>query len=249
MFGLGNAVVAAFVLQVRTEATVEDVQFGILVEGAQHLAGFLVVLLLQQGFCLLQSDVERIGVFGNADVHLLVLNVRTKSTCAHSHVLAIQLSQCARQTEEFQCFFKGDGLDALIGMEACKTGLLLVVGSSYLSHTAKATNLHTHVESGLGVFAQNAFANAMLVVCVQGLLYLRVEVLVELLHGVGPHLLAFGDVVERLLHIGSEVVVHDGREVLVEEIVDHDACVRRHQFATLGTSGNFLFALLYLVAL
>ena len=55
---------------------------------------------------------------------------------------------------------------------------------------------------------------------------LCVEGRVERLHHALPIVLAGGDVVELLLHLGGELEVHDGREVFLEEI--------RHDHADVG---------------
>ena len=73
----------------------------------------------------------------------------------------------------------------------------------------------------------------MLRACVHHLVYSRLKLLVEVFHHVCPLLLAVGDLVELLLYLCREVVVHDGREVLHKEVVHHDAYVGRQQLALL----------------
>ena len=46
LVGLRQVVVAALVLDVGPEASVHDLQFGLLIEGLQHLLGLLLLLLL-----------------------------------------------------------------------------------------------------------------------------------------------------------------------------------------------------------
>ena len=53
----------------------------------------------------------------------------------------------------------------------------------------------------------------------------RVEVGIEMLNQVAPYFVALGDVVEFLLHICREVVVHDFGEVVDKEVVDDDSHV------------------------
>ena len=55
-------------------------------------------------------------------------------------------------------------------------------------------------------------------------------------HHVCPLLLAVGNLVELLLHLGGEVIVHDGGEVLDEEVVHYDADVCREKLALLVAS-------------
>ena len=74
----------------------------------------------------------------------------------------------------------------------------------------------------------------MLVAAVHGVLHFRDEVVVERLHHIRPCLLALGDLIEVLLHLGGEVIVHDLIEVFHQEVVHYDTDVRRNQFALLG---------------
>lgn len=60
-------------------------------------------------------------------------------------------------------------------------------------------------------------------------------------HG-GQLLFAFCYLVELVLHLGGEVIVHDLREVLLQEVVDHDADVGGDEFAPLR-SGHFCLGL------
>ena len=46
--------------------------------------------------------------------------------------------------------------------------------------------------------------------------------------------------IEFLLYVGSEVVVHDAREELHEEVIDHCSNVFRQQFALLAARHLFL---------
>ena len=71
----------------------------------------------------------------------------------------------------------------------------------------------------------------MLGALVEGLLDGGLEVVIEVLdHGV-PLLLALGNQVEVLLDAGREVIVHDGGEVLHEEVVDDGAHVGGDELA------------------
>ena len=87
--------------------------------------------------------------------------------------------------------------------------------------------------TALGVVAQLAFARLVLRTCIHHLLYGRLKFSVEVLHHVGPLLLAVGYLVELLLYLSGEVIVHDGGEVLHEEVIDNDAYVGRQQLALL----------------
>ena len=59
------------------------------------------------------------------------------------------------------------------------------------------------------------------------------ELLVELMHHLVPLRFAFGNLIEVLLHVSREVVVHDIGEVLHEEVVHDDADVGGQQLALL----------------
>ena len=63
------------------------------------------------------------------------------------------------------------------------------------------------------------------------------ERLVEGADGLVPDLLAVGDLVEVLLHVGREVVVHDGAEVLDEVVGDDDADLLGEELAALRAHG------------
>ena len=87
----------------------------------------------------------------------------------------------------------------------------------------------------LGVNAQFALAGLVFAALLYGVVDGRLEVLVEVLeHGV-PVFLSLCDGVELLLHVGGEVVVHDVREVLHEEVVYDGADVCREQLSLLAT--------------
>ena len=77
----------------------------------------------------------------------------------------------------------------------------------------------------------------MLLSAVHRLVHLRLEVFVEILQHVGPLLLAFGDGIEFLLHLGGEIVVEHIGEVFEQEVVHHESDVCRQQFALLAAHG------------
>ena len=70
---------------------------------------------------------------------------------------------------------------------------------------------------------------------VHRLLNHRLEVVIELTHHIGPLLISFGNLVEFLLHFGREVVVHDSREILQQEVIHHDSYISGHQLALVIT--------------
>ena len=56
------------------------------------------------------------------------------------------------------------------------------------------------------------------------------EFFIECFQNGGPLLVTFGYFVELLFDARSEVVVKDVREVLYQEVIDHNTGVCRHQF-------------------
>ena len=71
---------------------------------------------------------------------------------------------------------------------------------------------------------------------VHHLVYCRLKLLVEVAHHVCPLFLAVGNLVELLLHLCGEVIVHDGGEVLDEEVVHYDTYVGGQKLALLIAS-------------
>ena len=67
--------------------------------------------------------------------------------------------------------------------------------------------------------------------------HLLVEGFVEGADGLVPHLLPVGNLVEVLLHVGREVVVHDFAEILDEVVRDDDADLLREELAALRAHG------------
>ncbi len=69
-----------------------------------------------------------------------------------------------------------------------------------------------------------------------GLLDMRMERLVEILHFITPGKFPFGDLIEFLFHACGEVIVEDSREILGKEVVDHHTGVSRHKTAAVRAS-------------
>ena len=82
----------------------------------------------------------------------------------------------------------------------------------------------------------------MFAACLHGVFNRRLKVLVERLQHLVPVHLAVGYGVKLLLHVSCEVIVHDSREILHEEIVNHHTDVGRHQL-TLLIASYFLLIL------
>ena len=88
----------------------------------------------------------------------------------------------------------------------------------------------------------------MLTALLKHLLALRLELLVELLHGLLPVLLALGYLVEVLLHVGREVIVDDILEVGNKEVVHHCSCIRWQELSLLMAHHFALLAFLDVLA-
>ena len=92
------------------------------------------------------------------------------------------------------------------------------------------------------------FTSLTRLTCIQRLFHDGFKVLIEVLHHVGPLLIAFGYAVEILFHLGSEVVIHDGGEIFHEEVVDDDTDIRRLQLALVRSYRLFTHRLFHLLA-
>ena len=73
--------------------------------------------------------------------------------------------------------------------------------------------------------------------------------LVEVFQHVGPLLFALSDGVELLLYVGGKVIVEHLREVLQEEVIDHQTDVGRLQFSLVAAGGLGLGSVCYSVSL
>ena len=212
------------------------------------LGGLSLLALFDELDGIAQLHRHRVDVVRNRHVLLVVEHVWTKATCADAHRSAFVATQFARQLEEFEGFLQCDGLKALSLTQLGKARLFLISGRTNLHHRTEATNLHAHFLSALWVDTQHAFSCLVLIALVEHLLALRFEFLVELLHGLLPVLLAFGYLVEVLLHVGREVVVHDILEVGNEEVVHHCSCIRWKELTLLIAHYFALLALLDVLA-
>lgn len=221
------AVVGSVVGYVRAVAAVEHLELRVFVELLQVALFLCLALLLDEADSCVECYGHRVLVLRQRYVLLVVQHVRTEASCAYGDGLALVFTDGAWQFEQFECFLQRDGLHALVGRHLCEAWLLVVIGCAYLHHRTVATNLHEHGVSAYGVGAQLTFTSLVLRAGVHHLVYGRLKLLVEVLHHVCPLLLAVGNLVELLLYLCREVVVHDSREVLHEEVVHYDAYVGR----------------------
>ena len=191
-------------------------------------------LLQNELYGLVERDGQWVLSLFERGKHVVVRHVGAEAACAYDDGLGLEDAQVAGQLEKLQCFVEGDALHALLLGQLGEAGLLLIVGRTDLYDGSEASDFHEHGASALRVDAQLALAGLVLCTVVQGLFYGGFEVFVERLHHLCPLLLALGNAVEVLFYLGCEVIVHDGGEVLHQEVVDHEAHVGRHQLAFLA---------------
>ena len=170
-------------------------------------------------------------------------DIGSETSCADDDITALVATEVTGELEQFEGFLQGDGLYALLFRHLGKTWLLLVFGSTDLYHGSESSNLHKYGFTCLGIHAQLALSGFMLSTVVECLLDDRLELLVEHLDHVVPFLTSFGNLIEVLLYLRREVIVHDTREELHEEVVDNGTYVGRQELAFLGVS-EFLTRLL-----
>ena len=118
--------------------------------------------------------------------------------------------------------------------------LLLAVGRSELHERTETSDFHRHLFARFRVGAEHAFSHLVLEAQVGNFFHFRVEQFIEIGNLVVPFCLTFSDMVEFLLHVGSEVVVHDVGEIFHKEIVDHHTHVGRDELVFLVAVRLFL---------
>ena len=183
---------------------------------------------------LFLRDFEWVDVFRDRHELLVVHHVRAEASRRHHDVLALKRAANARQFEEVEGFFERDGLDALPCGKACEARFFLLARFADLRHWPEAANLHHHGLAAGGIGAEAAFAHLVGRLLLERAFHVRLEIFIERLNEFLPILLAFCHLVKLFLDVGGEVVVHNAREGLHEEVVDHEPHVGRHQFAFLA---------------
>ncbi len=200
-----------------------------------QLAGFAGRLLqVDQLDGARQFDGDGVVFLGETGKCAPELHVGPEAADAHDHFHLPAFAQRTRQFEEVHRLLKGEGGNALIFPDGGETGLILIIHTADLHHGAEAADACHYVLAGLGVLAQNARSGGP----VGGLHHGTdggMERLVEAADHLAPVLLALGDHVELLFHLGGEVEVHDVGEVFNEKIVHHHADVGGEELLLLGT--------------
>ena len=78
---------------------------------------------------------------------------------------------------------------------------------------------------------------------IHGLFHCGFKLLIEAFHHVRPFLTAFSNFIEILFYLSGEVIVHDGWEILHQEVVHHHTDIGRQELSLIRT-GHFLPLLL-----
>ena len=89
----------------------------------------------------------------------------------------------------------------------------------------------------------------MLITAVHSLVDGGFKTLVEGLQHLCPGLVAFSNLIEVLLHLSREVIVHNAWEILHQVVVHHNADIRRHELALVRAGQLAAHFLRYLLAL
>ena len=158
-------------------------------------------------------------------------DVRSEATSTNDHVSPFERTDGTRQFEEFQSLLQRQRLHAEFTGQLGKLWLDTVFSRTNLHDGTEAAYLGKYGTTALGVLTQFALTGLMLLTGIQRLVHYRFKALVESLHHTRPFLFALGNLIEVMLHLGSEVIVHDFLEVIHQEVVHHDTDICRQQFS------------------
>ena len=204
------------------------------------MALFLSLALRQNQFDgALQRDFQGVFALRNRNKLLVVVDIGAEASCVGYNGFSLVFTERSWQFEEFEGLVQGDGGHTLVLRQCGEERFLLLLGRANLHHRAVASDAHFHHFARFRVDAQFALAHAQFVAFLHSPRHQRVEVGVELSDEAGPFLVALSHIVEVLLHVGGEVVVHDVGEVSRQEVVDHRTDVRRQEFALVGAGALF----------
>ena len=73
----------------------------------------------------------------------------------------------------------------------------------------------------------------MLVTVFDGPFHRGFKLFIERQHHIRPFLVTLGNLIEVLLHLGGEVIVHDLRKVLHQEVIHHHTDIRWKELSLL----------------
>ena len=164
-----------------------------------------------------------------------MLHIWPKAACRYHHFLPLEFTESARQLKQLESLVEGDTVHRFVGRKRGKQRFIGIVGGAYLHQRPESANLHRYHSSAYRVVAQYSLAHTVFETQIGYLLHAFVERLVEVCYLVLPAQFALGNLVETLLDAGSEVIVHDVGEILLEEVVNHTAGVGRDKLSLLGT--------------
>ena len=160
-------------------------------------------------------------------------DIGSETTGTDRDGLVLIFTDLTRQLKQLHSLLECDGLHALLFGKLGEHGLVFVLGSTHLYDRTETTDLYKDRTTSLRIKTKLTLTSLMCISAVHGVFYLRDEVIIEMMHHVCPFLLTFGNLIEVKFHLGGEIVVHDVVEVLYQEVIDHDADIRRNQFAFL----------------
>ena len=131
-------------------------------------------------------------------------------------------------------------------IQLSKFRLLFIVRRANLYHWSKTSDFHRYGLTALRISSQHTLTYFMFSLRSQCSFYQRVEVLIEHLHQISPLLFPFGHFVEFLFYAGRKVIVHNFREILHQEVVNHTTYIGRNQFGFLTSAHFRLYSFLYI---
>ena len=156
-------------------------------------------------------------------------NVRTETTHTNCHCLFFEFPQVTRQLECIQRFFQCNGLNGQPLGQLSETGLFLVLCRTNLNNRSITANLDRNRFTAVRINTQDTFTHTMLGLGIHRLFHQRMEILIEHIHHTVPLLLAFCHLIKFLFHTGCEVVIHNVREVIHQEVIDHNTHIGRQE--------------------
>ena len=141
-------------------------------------------------------------------------DIRTETACADGDGITFVLTKSARKLKQFESLFESDAAHAQVLRNLSELRLLGVFGRTYLYHWTETTDLNVYWSSALRIKSELTLTGLMFLAGIDGALYCRLEVLVESLKHLLPLLGTLGNLIEVLLYLSGEVIVHDFLEIL-----------------------------------
>ena len=234
---LGETIVLVLVGEERSETSVLHLDgITVVVKRVDDTVRLLVTFGDDEFLALGVGDGERVVGFRNGGELAIVTDVGSETSGGDDHVLAFELSDIARQfrqVEERASIGEREGEDALVPLERGELRFPVALATASLHEGTVRTDLGVDGLFGVGVSSKDERSDTHFVLGVEGLLYFRLELLVEIGDEVVPFRLACGDAVKVLLAVGGELVVHLGRERLLQVVRNDVSEVGREEFVLL----------------